>query len=88
MYCNLKELFVKTSMKEDFKEPFKTVCDFYSDNFKHDLLQVQLLTFEVDFSYEAKSPKPKIFDVRDYFKSLSAAQRSLMSEVCKVMQLV
>ena len=32
--------------------------------------------------------KPTIFDIRDYFQSLSHAQRQLLDQVCRAVQLI
>ena len=37
---------------------------------------------------ERTAVQPTIFDIRDYCKSLSAAQRNLLSQVCRVVQLI
>ena len=33
IYCNLEELLMKASMKEDFNELFRSFCDFYQKDF-------------------------------------------------------
>ena len=39
--------------------------------------------------YGERTPvHPTVFDIRDYFKSLSAAQRNLLSQVCLAVQLI
>lgn len=95
VYCKLEQLLVKASLKEDFKAPFEFVCSFYKDDFQPDLLHAQLLTFGVDFQAkyrevygERTAVQPTIFDIRDYCKSLSAAQRNLLSQVCRAVQLI
>ena len=87
VYCKLEQLLVKASLKEDFKAPFEFVCYFYKDDFQPDLLHAQLLTFGADFQatyrevYDERTPvQPRIFDIRDYCKSLSAAQRFKSSQ--------
>ena len=85
IYCNLEELLIKASMREDFKDPFQTVCDFYKDDFNRDLLEAQLITVGVnlqcDTTSSGKPIKPTIFDIRDHFKVLSEAQRTLLNQV-------
>ena len=71
------------------KEPLQVVCDFYQDDFNHNLLEAQFFTFGVSFQHDSdKSTKLSIFDIRDHFKALSPAQKNLLSQVGQVLQLV
>ena len=83
IYCNLEELVIKASLKENFKEPLQAVCDFYRDDFNRYPLEAQHLTFGVNFQCDTissgESTKPTIFDIKDHFKALSAIQRSTES---------
>jgi len=94
LYSNLEQLLIKASQQEDFSEPFKTVCDFYKDDLVSDLLHVQLRTFGIDFQSAAMQEEgairrhPTIFDIRAYFQGLSGSQRSLLSQVSRVVQLI
>ena len=93
IYSKLEELLIKASMGEDFDASFKHVCDFYKDDFEPDNLQAQLLTFKVSFQdvYKNKFDTkflPTIFDIKKYFQELSSAQRILLSQVCRLLQLV
>ena len=90
MYCKLEELLVKASCKEDFKASLDFVCSFYKDDFNPDVLCAQLVTFGLDFQASCfrTEAKPTIFDIRDYFKSLSYAQRQLLDQVCRAVQLI
>ena len=89
MYCKLEELLVKASCKEDFKASLDFVCSFYKDDFNSDTLCAQLVTFDLYFQAAYKDEKTKpIFDIRDYFKSLSHAQRQLLDQVCRAIQLI
>ena len=45
-YSNLELLLLKVSIGEDILD---FVCQFYQDDFQHEILQAQLLTFGVDF---------------------------------------
>ena len=84
IYCNLEELLIKASMRDDFKEPFQAVCDFYQDDLNRDLLEAQLITFGITFRSATTSSseprKPTVFGIRDHFKALSEAQRALLSQ--------
>ena len=92
IYCNLEELLIKASMRDDFNEPFQAVCNFYQDDLNRDLLEAQLVTFGVNFKLDTTSSgqpaKPTIFDIRNHFKALSEAQRTLLSQVSRVLHLV
>lgn len=92
VYCKLEELLIKASCKEDFKDLLDFVCSFYKDDFNSDLLCAQLITFGLDFhaAYKEQTTtlKPTILDIRDYFKSLSHAQRQLLDQVCRAVQLI
>ncbi len=85
---------IKASQQEDFSEPFKTVCDFYKDDLVSDLLHVQLRTFGIDFQSAVMQEEgairrhPTIFDIRAYFQGHSVSQRSLLSQVSSVVQLI
>ena len=80
-------------MGEDFIASFKYVCDFNKDDFEPHNLHAQLLTFKVNFQdayknkYDTKC-LPTIFDIKNYFQELSSAQRILLSQVCRLLQLV
>ena len=89
MYCKLEELLIKASCKEDFKAPLDFVYSFYKDDFNSETLCAQLVTFGLDFhaAYKEKT-KPTIFDIRGYFKCLSHAQRQLLGQVCRALQLI
>ena len=66
----------------------------YGDDFNNGLLEAQLITFGLHFQQVLKEKNEplkndmSIFDVKDYFTSLSQGQQSLLSEVKKVLQLV
>ena len=56
-----------------------------------EMLKAQLHTFRTDFLHARGNPtvvKPDIFDIKDYFHSLSSAQRALLSQVSTVLQLI
>ena len=88
IYCNLEELLIKASMKEDFNELFRSFCDFYQKDSNHDLLGAYLLTFGVNFQLDTISNGKSTQPTRDHFKALSATQRSLLSQVGRVLQIV
>ena len=94
IYCKLEDLLVKASTSEDFQALLHFICSFYKD-FHPDLLKAQLLTFGLDFQAAQKQAcgyraitKPTIFDISEYFKSLSHAQRQLLHQVCRALQMI
>ena len=93
MYSNLEQLLIKASQQQDFSEHFKAVCDFYKDDFIPELLEAQLRTFGIDYQRAAMEEsgnvrQPTIFDIQAYFKGISVAQRSLLGQVGRVVQLI
>lgn len=54
------------------------------------MIQAQLLTFRTEFLHSQGNltSKPDIFDIKDYFHSLSGAQLALLSQVSTVLQLI
>ena len=87
VYRNLEQLLLKACQKEDITSEFDYVCSFYKDDFQPELLRAQLLTFGIDFqriqreTYGDSDRKPTIFDIKEYFISLTTAQKSLLSQV-------
>ena len=92
VYRNLEQLLLKAAEKEDVTAEFDDVCSFYKDDFHPENLRAQLLTFGVEYgrnqSDNDRSTKPIIFDIKNYFTPLAMPQRSLLSEVYKVVKLV
>ena len=79
--------------KKEFEEEFQFLCSFYGDDFQQELLRAQLLTLGIDFQHaykEAYNTQAQVtsFDVRDCFRSLSVGQQDLLSQPCRVLQLV
>ena len=87
VYRNLEQLLLKACQKEDITSEFDYVCLFYKDDFQPELLRAQLLTFGIDFQriqreiYGDSDRKPIIFDIKEYFISLTTAQKSLLSSL-------
>ena len=96
MYRNLEQLLVKACQKEDITSELQQVCSFYKDDFQLELLQAQLTTFGNEFQRAQRdsptshtaSKTPTIFDIKDYFTTLTGAQRSLLSQVCSAVKLI
>ena len=87
VYSEVEQLLLKACKQENFESELKSVCSFYRDDFNPPLLCSQLHTFGVDFSKEG-TRNVTILDVRDYFVSLSCAQRVLLSQVSRLLQLL
>ena len=87
IYSEVEQLLLKACKREDFDSELKAVCLFYKDDFDPPLLYSQLHTFAVNFNEEGTS-NVSIFDIRDYFVSLSRAQRVLLSQVSRLVQLM
>ena len=88
MYSNLEQLLIKAVMKENYELHFKTVCDFYKDDIKPEILQVQLVTFGTNFQSNPGKRRPTVFDIRDYIVAMTQAQKDLLNEVVNLMKLI
>ena len=104
MYSSLESLLITAALqykhadddtealaryKFEMEEQLERVCAFYGDDFDKEKLRGQLVTFSLHFQKNTeKLEKVTIFDLRRYFSSLSSGQRSLLSQVCRLMQLI
>ncbi len=89
IYKNLEQLLLKTAEEEDASTEFQFVCQFYKDDLEPEVLRVQLVTFILEFKRtQTSSVKVDIFDIRNYFCSLTTAQRLLLSQVCILVKLI
>ena len=77
MYKNLEQLLLKGDQGEEADALFA----LYSDDFDRDELQAQLHTFHTNYKKEEDTV---IAGVIEILKSLSAAEKALLSEVVKV----
>ena len=93
-YQQLEVLLIKAMKQKKLEDDLNGICSLYGDDFKNGLLEAQLITFELHYQQVLKEKNEplkndmSIFDVKDYFTSLSQGQQSLLSEVKKVLQLV
>ena len=85
MYVQLQNLLLFAAKKEPFEAELNLVLEFYGDDFNEERLRSQMKTFSRNF--ETKQ-NVKIEDIIVYFKTLNPGLKSLLSEVCKVMELV
>ncbi len=88
VYCNLEQLLLKACQREDTTLEFDYLCAFYKDDFEPDSLRAQLLTFGIEFRHvqteeygDQNDRKPTIFNIKEYFSSLTTAQKTLLSQV-------
>ena len=84
-------MLLKASQGQDYASEFEHTCSFYKDDFDSDMLHAQLLIFTSECQRQQKEtgiPYTTVFDIKDFFCTLTDSQKSLLSEVCKVIKLV
>ena len=87
VYSEVEQLLLKACEQEYLDSELKSVCSFYKDDFDPPLLCSQLHSFGVDFNKEG-AQNVTIFDIQDYFVSFFCAQRVLLSQVSRILQLL
>ena len=96
-YSNLEQILIKTCQGKEFVEELDFICNFYKEDLQKELLHVQLQTLHVDFNSKfeevygtsvSEASCITIFDIMEYFQSLSSAQKYLLDQVCIVVKLV
>lgn len=87
VYRNLQELLLKASTNTNYQEEYDYVTKFYADDFDPVALKTQLELYSTLFT-ASKNSVPTIQDVFSSMRDLSAAQKSLLSEVCTLTKLV
>ena len=93
IYNSLETLLLRACKQEDFEDILQKVCKFYKDDFDQEILHTHLQTFGVHFQQVQDHPlegntKFTIFDIKEYFLSLSHGQLSLISSVKRLLQLI
>ena len=86
VYVKLEELLIKAANKKEYEEEFKFIAEFNMGDFDEGLLATQLGVLSSNLP--SNSSLYDLVSVLDYLKSLSQAQKALMSEVCKIASLV
>ena len=81
IYSNLEQLLLKGDRGNENNELFT----LYKHDFTQDVLQVQLITLHANYSIKNETGIHGIIEV---IKNMSAAERSLFSEVVKVIRIV
>jgi hypothetical protein len=85
VYSNLETLLMKAAKCEEYDEAFEFIIEFYKDDFDRDQLALQLEIFSTNIPIESAE---NLNSVISYLQQLSAAQKSLLSEVCKLAHLI
>ena len=91
IYSNLEQLLLKASQGQDYASEFEHTCSFYKDDFDSGMLHAQLQVFTSECQRQQKEtgiPFTTVFDIKDFFCNLTDSQKSLFSEVCKVVKLI
>lgn len=84
-YSNLQDLLMLAAGGKDYDEKLQQVLDFYKEDFNEQNLRIQLQTFKSMFDLKENL----VFgDIIDYFTNLEPQVQILLSEVCKVVELV
>ena len=86
MYKNLQEILLKCVHGQDYSDKLQTVTDFYGSGVDPGI-QLQLLTAHYE-TMKNDQGKVTFKDIVEYLQSLSAAQRSLYSQVVVLVTLV
>ena len=84
VYQCLENLLLKAAKQEDFTEELQLAVSTYTSDIHESNLQMQLQTL----GSAVHEKVVNIFDVRDYRKKLTPAERLLLNEVTKVMKLI
>ena len=85
MYSNLQDLLMLAARNEDYDDKLKAILDFYKEDFNEDSLKSQLKTFSTIYP---RKEGLVMTDIIQYFKGLGPRVKDLLSEVCKVMELI
>ena len=84
-YADLQDLLMLAANMKSFNDKLNKVVEFYNRDLDKDRLKYQLETFSTMFDQKENL----VFnDIIAYFKNLGPGQKSLLSEVCKVVKLV
>ena len=84
MYTTLEQVLIKAMLDKSFEEELQKVIGFYNDDFKNDILRVQLRTLPAMIGQSEAS-----VNTHEYFvKQLKKPIRNLISEVVKMNKLV
>ena len=99
MYATLEALLLKAARRDDFTQEIEQVVSVYEDDINPTLetqLEILVTSFEADQATAEEAPSsstkqtvtPGIHDVIKYLQTLSAGQRLLLDQVCRVGRLL
>ena len=84
LYTTLEQVLIKAMLDKSFEKELQKVIGFYNDDFKNDILRVQLRTLPAVIGQSEAS-----VNTHEYFlKQLKKPIRNLISEVVKMIKLV
>ena len=84
-------MLLKASQGQDYGSKFEHTCSFYKDDFDPHVLRSQLQIFNNECQCQQKEtgiPFTTVFDIKNFFCTLTESQKLLLSEVCKVVKLI
>ena len=84
MYRQLEDLLLKTVHAEDASDEFRSVTDYYGDDFARDRLSVQLTSLAAQFD---ESKELCLQDILTYVQEFPSAEHVIFSEVLTVLRL-
>ena len=84
-YANLQDLLMLAAENLDYDEKLEQVLEFYKDDFDGDNLRAQLQTFKSIFR---KKDNLVFGDIIEFFKRCAPQVLSLLSEICKIIELI
>ena len=89
---SIEQLLSKASQGQDYTSEFEHTCSFYKGDFQSHTLHAQLQIFKNEGQRQIEKDTgilfATIFDIRKFFCTLTDSQKSLLSEVCKVVKLI
>ena len=85
MYQNLQELLLLAAKKEDYSEVLDEILDFYEGDFDDENLRTQIKVYQNLFP---SNENVSYGDIIPFFMQLKPEIRDLISEVCKVLELI
>ena len=84
IHQSLENFLLKAAREEDFEEDLNFSCSIYGSDIHKCNLRMQLATLSIS----VKEKVVNIFDVRNYLKQLTDAERALLNVVVIVMKLL
>ena len=88
IYSNVEQLLFKACSGDNYMDELTSFCNFYED-FSKDDLEAELKVLKTLFIEKTETgEKPSISLLKNILQSLSSAQRTLISTVCQVFQLL